>query len=51
MEFSWAFESAVVLNWSLNKTDVLPEIIEEVSQGSIQTFLECIPEADLFNRY
>ncbi len=43
IRYSWAFEGAVVLNWALNKTDDLTQIIEEISQSGINDFLECIP--------
>lgn len=44
VRYSWAFEGAIVLNWTLGKTNNLTQIIEDISQSSINDFLDCIPE-------
>ncbi|MCH2046025.1 MAG: DUF4272 domain-containing protein [Saprospiraceae bacterium] len=42
--FSWAIEAAMVLSWTINKIDQLPQIIEEFSESNYLAFLDSMPK-------
>jgi len=43
MSYSWNIEAAMVLNWALNKTNHLSEIVEEIAQSNFQDFWDSVP--------
>lgn len=43
MTYSWNIEAAIVLGWSINQLEQLPDILEEVAQSTMQELLESIP--------